>query len=154
MRVFKINYEMPDNKTFTAGILADNKDKALAFLKKVVKNITRVNSISSSDTDVHGIDDNIIDKILKGRPSGDENAEVIEKLKEKMMALENRTKLKDEQLEMETEKIKKLQESLVKKDLEIKELRDKGVENFVCETCGNSFTTAKGLKIHKKNKGH
>ncbi len=153
MRVFKINYEMQGNKSFTAGILAENKDKALKFLKKTVGTIKRINSISSSDTDVHGIDDEIVKRILKKY----DKVEVVkeEKTVNEDKELQNKIKLLEseniEKLKEKDKHINKLNNDINNLTSELESLRMDGVKEtvFICNICDAEFKSKVGMKQHR-----
>ena len=161
MRVFKINYEMQGNKSFTAGILAENKDKALKFLKKTVGTIKRINSISSSDTDVHGIDDEIVKRILKKydkvevvKEEKSEDRETKE-LQKKVDFLDKEKKEitaeKDRKLAEKDAYIKQLNNDINNLTAQLETLRVDGVKEtiFVCDICDSEFKSKVGMKQHK-----
>jgi hypothetical protein len=153
MRIFKINYELANGNNLIVGVLADNKDRAVAHLKGKVNGVKRINSISAGESDLHTIDENIVKKICKGYTSNDES----EKLKEKLISLENRTSVKikelEENLAEEQKKVNELKIKLQETQKQLKESKETEPKEtkYACEICGKSFKTAKGLKIHKKS---
>ncbi len=146
MKVFKINYEL-GSTNYTAGILADNKDKAVNFLKKVVKNIKAVNSIGTDGTDIHGVDDDIIDRIIKKHKDTIEDG-----YEKKLQSL--RVKLRDAEKEIQDnkEKFKKQEEELLHlraESIPTRETVYETVKVYLCDICDAEVKTKAGLKTHK-----
>lgn len=144
MKVFKIDYEM-GNANYSAGILADDKDKALNFLRKVVKNIKSINSVGVSGSDIHGIDDAIINRILEKnkKPQTNENEAKITSL---------RAKLKDAQAQLGEyeEKFKAQEQELLNVRAELLTKRETIHEKvYLCDLCDFETKTKQGLKLHK-----
>ena len=146
MKVFKISYEL-NGVNYVAGILADEKDKAIHFLKKVVKNIKSINSISTEGTEIHGIDDAIVNRIIK------KNKDSIEAdYDKKIQSL--RVKLRDAQQELyENEtKMKEQEKELVNLRAELLTKREtiyETVKLYLCDICDAEMKTKAGLKAHK-----
>jgi hypothetical protein len=93
MKLFRVNYEIKGNKgqSFTAGIIANSKEKAIDMIYRKVGVSIRVLSIGMGG-DVNAIDDEIADIIIK--KSGE-----VEKLKKKVKNLTNELKNLETQYE-------------------------------------------------------
>lgn len=139
------------NNSYTAGILADDKDKALAFLKKTVNNVSRINSISEGSVDTHGIDDAIIERIMKKNKKGElqEYERKIESLRNKKRLIESeyreyRDTMEDKVKMMEDELMKIKGDALIKSETVYEKQ-----PVYVCDECDAELKTKPGLAAHK-----
>ncbi len=150
MKVYRVEYIMGNN-TYTAGILADDKDKALAFLKRTVKNVSRINSVSEGSVDTHGIDDAIIERIMKKNSKGElqEYERKLESLRNKRRSVESEYREYRDTME---DKVKMMEDELmkIKGDAAIKsETVYEKQTVYVCDECDAEMKTKAGLAAHK-----
>lgn len=167
MRVFKVNYERGDGKSFVAGILSDDKDKALHFLRKNVPNVKRINSVSAGDADVHAITDEIVNRVIEQNKDkkteskqSTQQVDTTELEKEKKKLQKDKDKIEYDLQELKTEnqslknRISDLKQKAERADMveeQLEQIRTQGTleKVYVCDICQQEFKSQGGLKSHK-----
>lgn len=149
MKVFRINYETVKG-SYSAGVLADTKDKAIAFVQRNTNGFKNISTIGTGN-DVHAIDDDIVDRAINQSSKITKYKEKIKKLNEYSQELEQ--ELQDTRNELDA---KQQQPTVSSKDL--KEALKPGKDSekiYLCPYCDHEAKTKKGVKQHitKQHKG-
>jgi hypothetical protein len=107
MRLFKIKYVLTNNVTMNVGIVANNREESIKYLKNHQKNIRSIEMITIGD-EIHAIEESIVDIYINKKDK-------VKKLKEDIQYLKNCLLESDEIIE-------KLQSNPVEKPVNVNEI--------------------------------
>lgn len=174
MKLFRLYYTLQNNASLVVGMVADNREQAIATLKARQKNIKSIDSIFIGE-DIHAFTDNIVDNLIQNSPK-------LGMLKKEIQYLKNLLHDSDDEierlqnlgasstvqptinvnevtmlhnkivaLEMENMNLRENKPAEVEKPI-VEQVEDKKPDSgVICPICNKTFKSERGLKIHTKS---